>query len=69
MKLFGEILKEKRKALGYSQKWLGIKMGVSAAKICKWENGEMYPDILEACDLADILGCTLDELAGRKKRG
>lgn len=67
MKLFGDILRGKREALGYSQKWLSIKLGVSNYTISKWERGEAYPDILEACDLADIFGCTLDELVGRTK--
>lgn len=34
-------------------------------KITSWENGERMPSLEQACELADFLHCTLDELAGR----
>ena len=44
---------------------LAKKAGVSAATVGNWENGENYPTLTVAITLADVLGVSLDVLAGR----
>ena len=65
MKTFGEILKEKREAIGWKQEELAEEVGISRNSISLYERGVAYPNILTAADLADVLDCTLDELVGR----
>ena len=45
---------------------LALATGFSVRRIQSWENGERRPTLEDACVLADVLGCTLDELAGRE---
>ena len=68
MKQFSEILKEKRQARDYSQRWLSIKLGVSVGIVSLWERGKHQPNLPQLVKLADVLGCTIDELAGRTSR-
>ena len=39
-------------------------MQVSRQTISKWENGETYPSTGHVLELAEILGCRVDELIG-----
>ena len=61
-KLTGNIIAEKRKALGLNQIQLAERLNVSNRTISKWENGDGYPDITMLCDIADCLDITIDEL-------
>ena len=61
----GEIIKEKRKQLGLSQRALAKKLGVPNVSLAKWECGMHIPNIYALWDLADFFGCTIDELCGR----
>jgi transcriptional regulator with XRE-family HTH domain len=65
MKTFGQILKEKREAKGWSINKTAIKLGVNPASVFKWEKDEHDPRLLQACDIADLFECSLDELCGR----
>ena len=67
MKLFGEILKAKRKELGMTGRDLAREIGVDRNTVYYWECGKTYPNILLACDLADLFGCSLEELVGRER--
>jgi transcriptional regulator with XRE-family HTH domain len=69
MKTFGEILKEKREAKGWSVKRLSEKLYVTTTTIYHWESNAYLPSILYACDIADVFGCSLDELCGRTQKG
>lgn len=69
MKTFGEILKEKRIAVGLSQRKLAKKLCVEPMTLNAWERGKTYPHLLTACDIADFFSCSLDELAGRANNG
>lgn len=40
--------------------------GFTARRITSWETGDRMISLEQACVLADFLGCTLDELAGRR---
>ena len=67
MKTVGQILREKREKVGISQRKVASIIGVKCDTIRNWERGYSYPNILHCCDLADIYGCTLDELVGRER--
>lgn len=60
----GNRIAELRKKKGMSQTELGKRIGATQRQISYWENGHI--DLLDAAAIADVLGCTLDELAGRK---
>ncbi|MBO0421675.1 helix-turn-helix domain-containing protein [Enterococcus plantarum] len=58
----GEILKEKREQLGYTQKEVAQKLYVSRQTVSNWEIGKTYPDIEKLLNLSDFYGLSLDEL-------
>lgn len=51
-----------RKHLSLTQKELGEKIGVSANTINQYENGVRKPNIIILKKLANVLGCTTDQL-------
>ena len=65
---FGKILSELRKQKNITQEALAAELGVTAAAVSKWENGNTLPDILMLCTLADFFQVTTDELLGRKPK-
>jgi transcriptional regulator with XRE-family HTH domain len=67
MKTVGQIIKEKRENMGWSQQTLAKKTGVTSAAVSLWELNKATPNILTACDLADAFDCTLDELCDRER--
>lgn len=48
-----------------TQQELAKAVGVSKASVSNWETGDNQPTLLVAIAIADVLGCTLDQLAGR----
>lgn len=62
MKTFGQILREMRKANGLTQAQLAGKLNVRKNTVNNWERGLSIPNIYMAADIAQILGCTIDEL-------
>ena len=55
-----------RKEAGYkNRKTIADELGISERKYKSWETGEVKLTLADACDIADLLHCTLDELAGR----
>ena len=64
----GLALKELRLKAGLQQSELGKLVGVSNRVISAWERGETQLTINDACKIATALGCTLDELAGRRPK-
>ena len=64
----GEIIKEKRKERGWTQERLAKKIGVAAGTISWWENDGATPSIYAMWDMADVFGCSIDELCGRKEK-
>ncbi len=69
MKTFGQILRRKRRAKGLTQEELGEKLGTSQQAVSQWERNGKWPTLFTALAIADALGCTLDELAGREAKG
>ena len=59
-------LREIRTLRKMTQDELGSVIGVSNRVISAWERGETQLTVSDACHVADALGCTLDELAGRE---
>jgi transcriptional regulator with XRE-family HTH domain len=58
-------IRELRKAKGLTQEQLARDVGVVVKAVYMWERGTRTPHLETACRLADVLGCTIDELAGR----
>lgn len=55
-----------RKNAGYKSRGAIAKdLGVSERKYKAWETEETRLTLEDACDIADLLRCSLDELAGR----
>jgi transcriptional regulator with XRE-family HTH domain len=65
----GERLQRLRRAQGLSQSELAEAAGVPVGTLRGWEYGRRTPLLDAAARLADALGCTLDELAGRGAAG
>ena len=63
--IFSERLRNARLENGISQVQLAAWINVSRSTIALMEIGERAPSIEVMCDLADVLGVTLDWLAGR----
>lgn len=55
-------LRELREINGFTQKELGEILMVEQNTVSQWETGERTPRAAMLIKLADILGCTLDEL-------
>lgn len=53
-----------RKAKKMTQDQLADQLGVTAQAVSKWENDQSCPDITILPRLAEIFGCTTDELLG-----
>ena len=61
-------IKQLREAAGMTQAELAAKMQLTTPSITKWELGRANPTYDNLIQLAEIVGCTLDEVAGRKSR-
>ena len=60
-------MREMRKRVGITQTELARRMGVRQNTVGQWERGTRQPRAEMLPDLADALGCTLDELLRSKK--
>ena len=69
MKTFGQILREKRNAKGWTIEELAEKIGSFRNTVNNWELGHSIPNIYSCIDIADVFECTLDELVGRNIKG
>lgn len=62
----GRRIKRLRNYAGLRQDELGHMVDVSAAQISAWENNEIEPGFYAVCLIADALGVSLDQIAGRE---
>lgn len=62
---FGERLRALRTSKALSQRALAEVAGVSPQSVNAYERGERYPVLSKAFALADALGVTVEQLAGR----
>lgn len=51
-----------RRRAGYTQETLAEALGVSRQAVGKWEGGQGLPEAATLLTLADLLGCSLDQL-------
>jgi DNA-binding XRE family transcriptional regulator len=58
-------IREMRVALAISQQELAATIGCSQQALSSWEQNRVQPTLSAACDLADLFGVTLDDLAAR----
>lgn len=58
-KEFGEMIKKRRKNLGYTQKYLSEFTGYSASFISDLENGKTTIELGRALKIANLLGLDL----------
>ena len=59
-KSFGEMVKAKRKKLGYTQKYICEVSGISASYISDLENGKATVELGKAIYLANLLGIDVE---------
>lgn len=63
-------LKKLRKLAGYrTQSDMAKALGIPSRRYESWEREEAMMSLEQACMVADVLECTLDELAGREVSG
>ncbi|MEG1863268.1 MAG: helix-turn-helix transcriptional regulator [Oscillospiraceae bacterium] len=60
--MIGEILKQKRVEIGYTQEQIAQYLGVSTPAVNKWEKAVSYPDITLLSPLARLLKIDLNTL-------
>ncbi len=63
--LIGGTIYSFRVSYGMTQEQLAANLCISPAAVSKWERNLSYPNIEMLMSLADIFGCSIDELAGR----
>lgn len=64
--MFHENLKIMRKAKGYTQEELAIKLNVVRQTVSKWEKGLSVPDADVLCKIADVLDTDVSTLLGEE---
>ncbi len=62
----GNRIKANRQRLGLSQDALAERLDVSRQAVTKWESGKAMPSTERLLLLAEVFGCSLDELTGAK---
>ena len=62
MSNFAKNLSILRRKAGYTQETLAEVLGVSRQAVGKWEGGQGLPEAATLITLADLLGCSLDQL-------
>ena len=62
-----EKIKAYRKQCGMSQAELANRVGVERSAVAKWESGKSLPQAAHLVKLAEIFGCSVDEILGRGK--
>lgn len=59
--IIADKIKEYRREHNLTQEDFGRLLGVSGQAISKWERQTCYPDITFLPDIAELLGCELEE--------
>lgn len=58
-------MRKMRKRTGMSRRDVELKSGVKAVTLKEWESAVIKPNVVSLIHLANLYGCTLDELVGR----
>ena len=59
-------LKEMRINLGMTQEELAAKLDVGQSSVALWETGKNFPTVKKLIQIAEIFGCTLDDLIDKE---
>lgn len=62
-------IKELREKAGISKSQLAKIMDVDFAAVSRWDSGESMPRAAKLPKLADLFGCSIDDLFGREPPG
>lgn len=62
----GEMILRKRQESGMTQEQLASQVPCSRTTIAQYELGLKTPSVSIVARLADVFGCTVDELLGRR---
>ena len=62
----GEMILKKRQASGMTQEQLAAQVPCSRTSIAQSATGLKTPSVSIVARLADVFGCTVDELIGRR---
>lgn len=58
---FSKNLRMKIRFAGLDQNYISEKTGISKSMISRYVNGRSIPNVYNACKLAEVLGCTIDD--------
>ena len=58
--------KAMRESAGFTQQEVADKLGIRKGRYGDWERETREINLRDACSLADLFGCSLDDLAGRE---
>ena len=58
----GRIISQKRKEHNMTQMQLADALGISFQAVSNWERGNSMPDISKLPELAELFGCSIEEL-------
>ena len=58
-------MRKMRKRTGMSRSEVELKSGVKSVTLKEWESANTKPNVVSLIRLANLYGCTLDELVGR----
>lgn len=61
------VIQKKRKLIRLTQEQLALKMGVNRSTVAKWESRNILPRYNKLPLLAEIFGCTIDDLFDEKR--
>lgn len=61
-------LRELREAKGLNQRRVAAELGITPSAVAQWELGQKNPTMRNLIALADLLGCTTDQLLGRDRQ-
>lgn len=59
-------IQEYRKRQKWTQEELAKRIGVERSAVAKWESGKSLSQAARLVKLAEIFGCSVDELLGRE---
>lgn len=62
-----DAIKNRRQELNMTQAELAKKLGVTQSVVAKWETNTCCPKSARLKDVADALGCTVDELLRKEE--
>ena len=56
------LIDERIRESGYQKQYVAEKLGISKDTLTSWIKGKSYPKLNKAVELAELLGCKIDDL-------